>query len=380
MFRWDAATENRFIMRILFCNEAFIIDGVASYNLYLSSALQQAGHDVAVVGRWGGLRGFQRRHRHSDVTVLQRPVIKADSPLLIKQAVGFNPDILFTDSRRSFPLAQRIRKQTDAKIITVFHDPPQHERTGIRSISSLLSGSDIWIAPEKPIYEQLLPIAEDLPVRFIQRPITGMVTPTPLPPKDPFHVLCLGRLSRWKSPGLKAIVEYANKLKSEIPTLQITVVGGGRRRLNFWLLAQKANARAGKRFVTIAGTQTDPQPWIKNATVVCAGATAAIEAILSGRPALAFSGYWMGLVTPKNLKEGIDTHFGERTGSFHVKEDPKVVVRGLIDLYRQWDHSEMSQLTGQLQQQLSPDFDSRVIAETFHAVFNTLLSRIINQR
>ncbi len=361
-------------MRILFCNEGFIIDGVASYNLYLSAALHQAGHNVAVLGRWGGFKGFQRRHRQSGVRVIQRPAVTADSHQLVRQAVAFNPDILFTDSRRSFPLAQRIRGETGVKVVTVFHDPPQLDRKGSRSVPSIVAGSDVWVTPEEPIYEQLLPIAGNLPVSFIQRPITGMVTPTPLPPVAPFHVLCLGRLSRWKAPGLRIIVEKAVELKRAIPSLQITVVGGGRRRLNFWMSAMKANVRVGERFVRIVGTQTDPQPWIREAGVVCAGATAAVEAILSGRTALAFSGFWLGPVTPQNLDRGISTHFGERSGDFHIKEDPEVVTRGLVALYRQWDQKEMVERVRALQTQLAPAFDSQIIAGSFQAIFDRLLS------
>jgi len=357
-------------MKILFCNEGFIIDGVASYNLYLSAALHEAGHDVAVIGRWGGFKGFQWRHRESGVEVIQRPAVSVDSSRLVRRAMDFAPDILFTDARRAFPLARKIRQKTSVKVVTVFHDPPQLDRHGSRSIESIGAGSDIWVTPERPIYEQLLPIAGDLPVRFIQRPLTGMVTPTGLPPAEPFQVLCLGRLSRWKSPGLRAIVERAPELKKAIPPLRITVVGGGRRRLSFWLAALKANARAGERFVRIVGTQTDPGPWIAEANLVCAGATAAIEAILSGRPVLAFSGFWLGPVTPQNIKKGVSTHFGERSGDFQIREDPDVVIEALIDLHRQWDQGEMRERVRKLQAELAQDFDSGTVSSAFQSVFD----------
>ncbi len=214
-------------MKIFFCNEGFKIDGVASYNLYLSSSLKRASHDITVIGRWIGSHGFQKRHIESNVKVIQLPSLKVYSNQLLKRAVQEHPDIIFTDSRRSFPFAKKIKNLTKAKLITVFHDPPQHDRKGDRSIYSLIKNSDVWVTPEKPIHEELKKIDGNLPVHFIQRPLNRIIKPTDLPEKDPFKLLCLGRLSRWKSPGLKIIIDRAPELKKIIPSLDITLIGGG---------------------------------------------------------------------------------------------------------------------------------------------------------
>ena len=362
-------------MRILFCSEGFIIDGVASYNLYLSAALSQAGHTVAVVGRWAGFKGFQKRHREFGIGVIQCTAVSVDTTWLVKQAVGFRPDILISDARRAFPLARRIRQATGAKVIIVFHDPPQPDRTGGRSLATLVRNSDMWISPEEPIYEALRELRGALPAHWVQRPITGMVRPTALPSKEPFQVLCLGRLSRWKSPGLRTIVEGAWRMKQTIPSLRITVVGGGRRRWGFWLSALKANARARQRFIQILGARTDPQPWIEQANLVCAGATAAVEAILSNRPVLAFSGFWLGAVTPDNIERGVATHFGERAGDFYVRDRPGIVIDGVINAYKRWDPAGTEERVRELNRRLSPDFDSGAVAGVFQTLFDDLLGR-----
>ena len=359
-------------MNILFCSEGFIIDGVASYNLYLSAALQQAGHRVAILGRWAGFKGFQQRHKDTGVEVIQCVSATADNTWFIKQAVKFQPDILITDSRRSFPLARKARESTGAKLITVFHDPPQLDRTDKRSIHHIMAASDAWVTSEKPIWEELKKIKTNLPTHWIQRPITGMVQPTALPPKDPFNVLCLGRISRWKSPGIRNLVEKATQLKSAIPSLTITVIGGGPRRISVLINAIKANIRKKQRFIRILGTQVNPQLWFKHATVVCAGATSAIEAILSQRPVIAFSGFWMGKITTENMSSAVNTHFGERSGDFYVKDDPDVVIRELIDLYHSWNQEKMTEQVNTLRQQLAPDFDSNLIAESFKRLFEKL--------
>lgn len=359
-------------MNILFCNEGFIIDGVASYNLYLSACLAQAGHSVSIIGRWIGPKGFQQRHRKAGVKVIQFPSLSSHSSWLTRKAKEANPDVILTDARRAFPLSQQIRATTGAKVVTVFHDPPQLDRKGARGIEAIMHGSDVWVTSERPIYEELKQIKTAIPKHFIQRPIEGLVHPTPLPPRVPFRCLCLGRLSRWKSPGLKVLVERAAELRERIPSFEISFVGGGGRLLQFWRDALKANIRVGKRFVHIAGAKTDPQPWIQEATLVCAGATSAIEAILSNRPVLAFSGFWMGLVTRENLEAGISTHFGERSGGMYVKENPDIVFDSLVETYEKWHDGKMASCVRTLREQLAPHFSSKTVSEQFIGLIQDL--------
>lgn len=352
-------------MNILFCSEGFIIDGVASYNLYLSACLAQAGHNVSIIGRWMGPKGFQQRHRKAGVKVIQFPAFSAQSFWLKKKAQVTKPDVIITDARRAFPLSQQIRDTTGAKVVTIFHDPPQLDRKGDRGLKAIVQGSDAWVTSEKPIYEELQHIKTEIPKRFIQRPIEGLVNPTPMPPSVPFKCLCLGRLSRWKSPGFKVLVERAIELRAKIPSLEISFVGGGGRLFPFWREAIKANIQAGKRFVHVRGAKTDPQPWIQEASLVCAGATSAIEAILSNRPVMAFSGFWMGLVTVKNLEVGLSTHFGERSGEKYVRDNPNIVFHSLIEIYEKWREEQMATKIRTLRDQLAPHFSSKKVSEQF---------------
>ena len=363
-------------MNILFCCEGFIVDGVTSYNLYMSAALQRAGHTVAVVGRWGGLKGFQKRHRTHGVTVLERFSLTVASKGLLRDAVEFRPDIIITDSRRSFPFAQQIKRHTGAQLVTVFHDPPQLTRKGNRGIEAIIAASDFWLTSEKPIHDALEQLHTGIPTLLLQRPITAMVEATPLVPKDPFRVLCLGRLSGWKSPAIKYLVRNAPQLCEAIPGLEIYVVGGGRRIVNFKLAALWANLQIKRRAVHILGTRVDPNPWFNKATIVCAGATSAIEAILSNRPVVAVSGVWMGPVTTQNVQYGLDSHFAERDGEVYTKinpeliylqDRPEIIGDSLVELYNNWNHEKMVNQANELQQFLSEKFDSMSIAQRFSA-------------
>lgn len=368
-------------MNILFCCEGFIVDGVTSYNLYMSSALQSIGHNVAVVGRWGGFKGFQKRHMEHGVTVLQDYSLTVSNSRLIQKGVDFNPDIIVTDSRRAFPFSQKLRELTDAKVVTIFHDPPQPARKGKRGIRSLIHGSDLWLTSEKPILETLNTIETDLPRHFLQRPITNMVTPTPLDPDSFFSVLCLGRLSRWKSPGIRYLVNNCHILRKEMPLLKLYVVGGGRRIVSFKLAAARTNRKIGENVVHILGTKIDPNPCFEKATVVCAGATSAIEAILSNRPVIAFSGVWMGPVTENNLEYGAQTHFGERDGDvytamnpklIYLNDQPQILSESLIEMYKNWNHTQMCERAKTLKERLFSRFDSKEIGKDFTQLVSTL--------
>ena len=175
-------------MNILFCSEGFLIDGIASYNLYLSAALAQAGHHTAIIGRWAGPKGFQKRHRQAGVRVMQSLSLTVSSPWIRNQAQRFEPDVIITDARRAFPLAQQIRRLTDASVVTIFHDPPAFKNKTDRREKDVIQGSQAWVTAEKSIYDDLLQLNTALPVYHIRRPITGMVQPTPVPPQDPFRV------------------------------------------------------------------------------------------------------------------------------------------------------------------------------------------------
>jgi len=353
-------------MKILFCSEGFIIDGVASFNYYFSSALCKAGNEVAIAGRWMGFKGFQNKHKKYGVKIIQCPSITVSNFLMVMKASKFNPDVIVVDSRRSFGFAQQIKKKVpSAKIVTVFHDPAiKLEKKG-RDIDSLALGSDIWITPEKIIYDELVQANKNLPVYLVQRPLAGFFERLPQPARNPFTVLCFGRLSGWKSPGIWALVNNAAELRQQIPSLNIIVVGGGSRMVKFWWAAQRINMRCGANVVRVVGPQTDPIKWFRSASVVCAGATSAAEAILCRRPTVAFSGYWIGLIGHHNIVHGIETHFGERSGDFLVKTNPGIICESLIDLYRNWSDKKMEEESESLHLRLLEEFSTDNIVNKF---------------
>ena len=361
-------------MNVLFCSDAMIVDGVTSFVFHLSTALREGGHRVAVLGRWAG-KGFQSRLRERGVEVISIPSPTVGNFWFDRKAREFAPDVIVTDSRRSFPLAVRLKGVTGARIFTFFLDHLEKTDRKGRDVESLVRHSDAWLSAEPPILKKLEEIPTPFPKFLFQRPLTGLLSPTPTLPRDPFRILCFGRISGYKSAGPLALLRGAAELKRQIPSLEITLVGGGWRAWRFRLLAERANLEAGERYIRLVGTQTDPQSWFEWATLVCAGSTSAVEAALANRPVLAFSGFWIGRLTPASMELALSTYFGERGGPFYVKDRPELIPAEVLSLYRDWDGRMIREDSELVRSVLEPLFHREGAAEEFGRIYDSLAER-----
>lgn len=348
-----------------------IVDGVTSFVFHLASALSEGGHRVAVLGRWGG-KGFQSRLRAFGVEVISIPSPTVGNFWFDRRAREFAPDVLVTDSRRSFPLAVRLKRATGAKIFTFFLDALEKTDKKGRDVDSLVRWSDAWLSAEPPLLEKLEEIPTPFPKFLFQRPLTGLLTPTPIPPRDPFRILCFGRISGYKSAGPLKLLQEAPRLKKTIPSLEIAFVGGGWRTWKFRLIAARANAAAGERYLRIIGTQTDPQRWFEWAALVCAGSTSAVEAVLAHRPTVVFSGFWIGLLTPEKLDEAFASYFGERSGPYYVRHHLEKIPAELLKVYEEWDAEKMDRGVSAARAAVEPRFRRDGVAAEFERIFRGL--------
>ncbi|MDO4988375.1 MAG: hypothetical protein Q4E17_05070 [Synergistes sp.] len=352
-------------MNILFCSEGFIIDGVATYNVHMSAALHLAGHRTAILGRWLGFHGLQRQHRRLGVEVLQyySPFVVCDHA--VKMGVSFQPDAIITDGRRGFPLALAIHQETGAPIYTNFMDDVTGKNKPGRTIDEIITNSVALTSPEERFVKEAENISAcRLPVRKIRRAIVPELLPELAPPyRSPFRVLCIGRTSRFKFRGQLSIVKNALRLMRYIPDIEITVVGGGWRLAYFMKEALEANIRAGRRLIRIAGYQADPAPYIARSTVVCGGSTCGLEGILSCRPVIAMSGFFLGLITPENLDRAVETYYAERDGDQGIGIGDDRAVEALIDLYERWNDEDIATMTKTLHDSIRPRFSPQSAAE-----------------
>lgn len=361
-------------MNILFCCEGFIIDGVASFNLHMAACFREAGHNVAILGRRLGMWGYQKRHIETGVEVMQYFSPGVVSLRALSMAERFSPDVIITDGRRAFPLALEIHRHLGTPIVTNFLDAPCGKKKPGRTMEEIHDNSAAWVSSEKLQINRIKNMSPSIPVRLMRRAISPRLLPaTPLPGRDPFRVLCIGRLSKFKFSGAAAVVKNARKLMSKIPSIKITVVGGGWRRIIFERDAVLTNVSAGRKVIHIAGYQTDPAPWFATSTIVCGGASCGMEAILSGRPVIAMSGHWFGLVTPENLNDADDTFYAERNGHFWMKDKPEVVLDEIINLYEKWEDDTVKKRTDTLRNTLSLEFSPELAVRDWESLFEEIL-------
>lgn len=359
-------------MRVLFCSDAMIVDGVTSFVFHLATALKEAGNDVAVIGRWAG-KGFQSRLKDHGVGVIECISPTVGNFWFDIKAAEFRPDVIVTDSRRSFPLAVRLKNITGAKVFTFFLDKLEKTDRKGRDVASLIKYSDAWLSAEKPLLKDLESISTPFTKFHLQRPLKGLFTPTPIPPKDPFRILSFGRISSFKSITSFWLLKNALHMKKKIPSLEMVFVGGGWRTLKYRMLAAKNNIIAGSEFIKIVGTQIDPEPWIQWANLVCAGSTSAIEATLANRPVVASTGYYLGLLTSDKLDKAFLTYFAERSGPL-LKEDPDVLIEDIIRIYREWDENTVTENTEAFRRGIEPFFERDTAAKSFQYIYERVLS------
>lgn len=356
-------------MRILFCSDALTIDGINSYILNTGAALKQAGHTIAVLGRWAGVKGFQKRYRHEGFTVITCPSASVGNSYFDFRAKRFRPDVIMTDHRRTFPLAVRIKHLTGAPIITYFLDPLWKTDKKGRDIPSLMKYSDAFTAFEPGILQSLHELTEGVPIVEMPRPLDVFFAPTELPARDPFNILCFGRLSRYKTPGIFHMLDNINLIQKHIPDFRINILGGGGWRLwKFKLTAHRLNKQLGRKCVNIIGTQLDPRRYIEAANVVFASATSAMESAYSFRPVIAMCSGYFGRVTPENLTDGIGCYFSERG----APEDFSGLLDDLFSVYDSYGSSESVRDLREISVRLGREF----AADETVRVFTQIMSGI----
>jgi glycosyltransferase involved in cell wall biosynthesis len=358
----------------LFCCEGFIVDGVASYNLHMAASLKQAGHRVAILGRWLGPGGYQRRHEQTGVEVLGYFASTVVSDHALSMAKRFSPDVLISDARRAFPLALEIHKRLGTPIVTnIMDDPVGKDKPG-RTMGEIHDNSVAWVSPEPRLVAMARALSPAVPLRVIRRAVLPELFPaTPIPKRDPFRVLCLGRLSRFKFAGQRAVVKSARRLLETIPSLEITVVGGGWRKWVFMMDAARINVMARRGVVKIAGCRVDPSPWIVASTLVCGGSTCGLETLLSNRPLVAVSGFWFGSVTPENLEEAVRCYYAERDGRFLIQEKPEIILEEIENIYETWDDEKIAARTRVLRERMLPKFSPALAAQDWSELFDEVL-------
>lgn len=105
-----------------------------------------------------------------------------------------------------------------------------------------------------------------------------------LGPEGPLVVIVSRLASELKLEGLLAACDAAGELASSGTALQLVVVGDGQARPLVQAAADAANARAGRRVVTLAGLMKDPRPAYAAADIVLGMGGSALRAMAFAKP------------------------------------------------------------------------------------------------
>lgn len=358
-----------FTMRILFCSDALTIDGVASYIFNTGAALKRAGNEVAVIGRWSLKGGFQERYRHEGFKVITCPSVSVGNMYFDVRAKLFRPDVIMTDPRRSFPLASRIKRLTHAPVITYFLDPVEKTDRPGRDIDSLVKYSDVFTAFEPDTLTQLHGLGTSIPVVKMPRPLDVFFAPSEVPSRESFSILCFGRLSRYKTPGIFHLLGNLRAIQNHIPDFVINILGGGGWRfIKLKYYAHKLNKEIGRQCVKVIGTQSDPRRFIESANLVAASATSAMEAAYSMRPVIAMCSGYFGPLRNDNLDEGLRSYFSERYG----EKDFSRLIPDILSIYDRYHDDDFRDGLRKISARLGDEFSEIETVKIFDGIMRMI--------
>ncbi len=357
-------------MKILFYSDALVIDGVTSYILNVGKVLKDAGHEVAIIGRWGGVKGFQSRYKEAGMKLITCPSISVGNFYFDICAKRFKPDIIMTDPRRSFPLATRLKKLTGTKVVTYFLDPVEKTDKPGRDIESLKKYSEVWTAFEEPILKELHEIAPKFKIFELTRPVDAFIKFESLGENENFNILCFGRLSRGKTPGIFCMLDHIEEIINKIPNVKINIVGGsGWRLFKIKLLAHKINSRLGHEYIKIFGTQVNPIKFLREANLICCVASSAMESAYMGRPVIMVGSHYRGLLTPENFDDAIKGFFGERSG---VLFEYKNLLPEIFKVYENYRDEKFRDDLKNISVEINKKFSAGVMLRQFNKIIGSL--------
>jgi glycosyltransferase involved in cell wall biosynthesis len=242
----------------------------------IAAAVRDRGHDVTVVSRPGPLVETVRQLRLPHVTL--------------------DPRATRTLSTRALGHLTALARERSIDVVHGYEWPPGVEailgprlRLGVPVVCTVMSGT---VAPFLPRTLPLIVGTEELR-RYEEsagRPLVRLLEP-------PVDV-------RANAPAYQAgpfRADAAGELAGSGTPVQLVLVGDGAARPAAEEAAARANARAGRRVVTLAGEMFDPRPAYAAADVVLGMGGSALRGMAFGKPLVVqgVGGFWK-LLTPES--------------------------------------------------------------------------------
>jgi hypothetical protein len=308
------------MLRFVHIDRSCKINGCTTLSLLLAEALVARGHEYAYAARGGPLSGAFASVGARRVRTLCRPINRWQVARYLR---GRDHDVFLCSGRGQTDMALDFAEAAGRASICLLHDPLRPGDTLGRMLRP-----DALVTFERPIRSDLLALGVP-PERITLLPRPVRSRPLGPPVEDAFVVACVGRLSGNKWPTARCILHSAPRLAGAIDNLEMDFVGTGIMRRAAAGLAREANRACGRQVVRMVGQTTDPLAWMERAHVVVAGGYTCLEAIYNCRRGIAAGYGWFGAVTPANLREALDRHFGDRCDTPCSSEEFEDTVLGI---------------------------------------------------
>jgi hypothetical protein len=350
------------VLRFVHIDRSCKINGCTTLSLLLAEALVARGHEYAYAARGGPLSGAFVSAGARRVRTLCSPINRWQ---IARHLRDRDYDVLLCSGRGQTDTALDLARVAGRPSICLLHDPLRPRDTLGRMLRP-----DALVTFERPIHSDLLALGVP-PERITLLPRPVRSRPLGPPAHDAFAIACVGRLSANKWPTARCILSSAPRLARAIGNLRMDFVGTGIMRRAAAALACEANRACGTQVVRIVGQTTDPLAWMERAHVVVAGGYTCLEAIYNCRRCIAAGYGWFGAVTPANLREALDCHFGDRCETPCSSERFEDTVLGI---YRASGRGEGDHGALALREALPDDHSPQACAAAIEALASRLVA------
>jgi glycosyltransferase involved in cell wall biosynthesis len=307
-------------MTILFIYHAAATGGVGSYLLNLGSALTKRGHRVLAAVPDGDLasrlehRGLACHRVRIEDWRLPRAARELDA-IVRREGVQIVHAHDHSAGAAAFLAA---RRSATPYLLTIHCRRPFWQRFVVfywspRVITVSPSLRDHLIHCMGLQAERVVDTAVGIDVeRFSDAPVSPDVLSAVGLAGGETVLLHVSRLSATKSWVALSLVKAAPRLVAMCPALVVLIVGGGEHEAKLRKAAARVNRGLARDVVRVLGPRDDVPELLRSARVVVGTATVVLEAMASGRPAVAAGKYgFVGTVTPATFAAARETFFGD---------------------------------------------------------------------
>ena len=272
-------------MKVLLLTDRLDVGGAETHIAQLSQALWECGIEVFVASAGGTIAN---RLKEIGIPQIKMP-LGSHSPfewLHLRRKIRMfivqeNIDIAHAHARVPALLIHGVRRLGCAEIVTVH----AKFRTGpLRCLLSRWGEKSIAVSEDLRLYLHNVYGIETQRIAVIPNGIdlSHFVPNEKKKASDTLRILFASRLDEDCSRGAEILLDIAPTLAKQLPSIQITIAGGGKKAAEIAERASKINHMLGFSCVSVCGTVEDMAPLLREQDIFVGVSRAALEAAACG--------------------------------------------------------------------------------------------------